>query len=114
LPGLLFTIFHLKRQDINIETATQIYIVNGTNGKWQFPFVCSKHKAEKAKFCLFTANGNGKQKFVFLGRQTINDNRQLLFQQTCQSMAILMDTEWQQQKNGSIIASPVGTEGYTR
>jgi hypothetical protein len=67
-----------------------------------------------ANLRLFTANGNGIQKFVFLGQQTINGNRQLLFQQTCQSMAILMDTDWQQQKNGSIISSPVGTEGYTR
>jgi hypothetical protein len=32
--------------------------------------------------CLLK-NGNGKQKFVFLGRQMINGNRRLLFQQTC-------------------------------
>ncbi len=28
----------------------------------------------------------GKRKFVFLGRQMINDNRGLLFQQTCPCM----------------------------
>ncbi len=39
-----------------------------------------------AKIRLFAANGNGKRKFVFLGRQMINGNRRLLFQQTCQSM----------------------------
>ncbi len=31
-------------------------------------------------------HGNGKRKFVFLGRQTINGNRPLLFQQLCPSM----------------------------
>jgi hypothetical protein len=30
-------------------------------------------------FRLFSANGNVKRKFVFLGRQTINGNRRLLF-----------------------------------
>ncbi len=29
-------------------------------------------ETETANFCLFAANGNGKRKFVFLGRQTIN------------------------------------------
>jgi hypothetical protein len=37
-------------------------------------------------FPYVAANGNGKQKFVFLDRQTINCNRLLLFQQTCPSM----------------------------
>ncbi len=36
---------------------------NGTNGKLQLPFSAA----------------NGKRKFVFLGRQTINGNRRLLF-----------------------------------
>jgi hypothetical protein len=39
-------------------------------------------QAQKANFRLFAANGNAEQKFVFLGRQTINGNRRLLFQQT--------------------------------
>jgi hypothetical protein len=34
---------------------------------------------ETANFCLFA--GYGKRKFVFLGRQTINCDRRLLFQQ---------------------------------
>jgi hypothetical protein len=42
----------------------------------------SKRKTELTEngyFCLFAANGT--QKFVFLGRQTINANRRLLFRQ---------------------------------
>jgi hypothetical protein len=38
-----------------------------------------------AIFRLFDANENGKQMFVFLGWQTKNGNRLLLFQQTCLS-----------------------------
>ncbi len=34
----------------------------------------------------FSANGNGKRKFVFLGRQTRNGSQRLLHQQTCPSM----------------------------
>jgi hypothetical protein len=54
---------------------------------------------ENGNFYLFTANGklerqisggfatdgNGKRTSVFLGRQIINGNQRLLFQQTCQS-----------------------------
>jgi hypothetical protein len=43
---------------------------NGTNGKWQFPFVFCKRKMER----LLATKGNGKQAFVFLGQQTINGN----------------------------------------
>jgi hypothetical protein len=43
-------------------------------------------KTEKASFRLFSANGNGKWKFVFLGRSMINGNRRSLFQQMCPSM----------------------------
>ncbi len=45
---------------------------------------------------IYTENGNlrlfapnGRRKFIFLGRQTINGNRHLLFQQTYPSMAII-------------------------
>jgi hypothetical protein len=38
-------------------------------------------KTENGNFRLFSANG--KWKFVFLGQQTMNGNRCLLFQQTC-------------------------------
>ncbi len=31
-------------------------------------------------------SANGKRKFVFLGRQTINGNQRLLCQQTCPSV----------------------------
>ncbi len=60
--------------------------------------VCSKQteisvcllqmKNATANFSLFAANGNGKQNFVFLGQQTINGNRQLLFQQSWQCMLL--------------------------
>ncbi len=50
-------------------------------------YICTYiQKTETVNFRLFVANGNGKQKFVFLGRQTINSNRRLLFQQTCLSI----------------------------
>jgi hypothetical protein len=35
---------------------------------------------------LFVANENRKLQSVFIGRQTINSNWRLLFQQTCPSM----------------------------
>jgi hypothetical protein len=47
---------------------------NGTNGRWQVPFVFCKRKTETANFGFVTANGNGKWKFVFLGQQMINGN----------------------------------------
>jgi hypothetical protein len=47
---------------------------NATNAKRQLAHVCCEQKAEIANFRLFAANGNGKRKFVFLGRPTINGN----------------------------------------
>jgi hypothetical protein len=38
------------------------------------------------RLLLQTENSNGKQKFVFLGRKTINGSQLLLFQQTCSSV----------------------------
>jgi hypothetical protein len=38
---------------------------------------------EDGNLRLLAANGKGKPMFVVLGRQTINGNRRLLFQQTC-------------------------------
>jgi hypothetical protein len=38
---------------------------------------------EKGNFRLFAGDRNGKRKFFFLDRQTINGNRLLLCQQTC-------------------------------
>jgi hypothetical protein len=43
-------------------------------------------KTETANFRLFAAKGSGKRKFVFLGWQTINGYRRLLFHQMCPSM----------------------------
>jgi hypothetical protein len=35
-----------------------------------------QRKTETANFRLFAVNGNGKRKFVLVGQQTINGNRQ--------------------------------------
>jgi hypothetical protein len=43
--------------------------------KQRIPFVCCKWKMKMANSRLFAANGNGKQKCVFLGQQTLNNNR---------------------------------------
>ncbi len=40
--------------------------------------------------CIYVYRKNGKRKFVFLGRQTINRNRRLLFPKTCQSMIVTL------------------------
>ncbi len=37
-------------------------------------------ETETANFRLFAANGDGKRKSIFLGQQTINGHRLLLFQ----------------------------------
>jgi hypothetical protein len=63
---------------------------NITNGKRQLPFVC----CERLTSVCFLSTGNRKQKFVFLGRQTINCYRCLLFQQTCPSMRIFNMYRW--------------------
>jgi hypothetical protein len=43
-----------------------------------------KRNLRKTSVCLLqTENGNGNQKYIIFGRQTINGDRQLLFQQTC-------------------------------
>ncbi len=42
-----------------------------------------KRKTELISLRLFAANGNGKRTTVFLGRQTVNGNQGLLFQETC-------------------------------
>jgi hypothetical protein len=61
---------------------------NEINRKRSLPFVSCKRKTETANLRWLAKNGNGKRIFVFPGRQTINDNRRRLFQETCQSMLI--------------------------
>ncbi len=56
-----------------------------TNGNLQLLFCSCKWKIEITNFHLFAANGNGKQKFVFLGWQMINSNLLLRFPQMCSS-----------------------------
>jgi hypothetical protein len=53
-------------------------------------------QTETANFRFFAAYRNGKWSFVFLGRQTINDGRRLLFQQTLPSMTTIRITRKQQ------------------
>ncbi len=43
---------------------------------------------------IYSENGDVKRKFVFLGGQTINGNRQLLFQQMCLSMSKYLLIWW--------------------
>jgi hypothetical protein len=59
-----------------------------------FRLFAAKRKTETANFHLSSANG--KRKFVFLGRQTINGIRSLLFQPTCLSMhTVKRYTQWE-------------------
>jgi hypothetical protein len=73
---------------------------NGTDGKWQLPFVCCKRKTEAENLPFFDANGNGNRKFVFIGLETVNGNRRLLFQQTYPTMYVYIYAAVSK-KNGS-------------
>jgi hypothetical protein len=79
-PELLFSIFHLERQHINININIKIYT-----------HTLKTELKEEDNISLFAANG--KRKFVFLGRQMINGNRRLLFQQTCPSILEMSSME---------------------
>jgi hypothetical protein len=75
---------------IYINISLFIYIIN----IYIYIFICihiykENGTYENCNFCLFSANGNRKRNFVFLGRQMIND-RWLLFKQTCPSMTVLL------------------------
>jgi hypothetical protein len=50
----------------------------GLTENGDFRLFVANRKCKQQTFQLFAANGSGKQKFVFLGRQTINDYRRLL------------------------------------
>jgi hypothetical protein len=56
------------------------YIYIGISTLYTVYIYPEKELTENENFHLFAANR--KKKFVFLGRQTINGNRRLLFQQT--------------------------------
>ncbi len=63
--------------------------VNGTQNWWKMATsVCLLQTDNRNSKLprLFAANRNGKRKFVFIARQTINGKWRLLFQQTCPSM----------------------------
>ncbi len=47
-----------------------------------FIYIHTENLIENGNFCLFAAIRNGKRKFVFPGRQTMNGNQRLLSQQT--------------------------------
>ncbi len=60
---------------------------NGKRNQWKMATsLCFLTENRKVKLPLFAANRNGKRKFVFLPRQTINENQRLLFQQTWPSI----------------------------
>jgi hypothetical protein len=73
---------------LHVHVSMFLQTENGTRGKRQLPFFSWKWKMDTPNFRLFAANGNGKQKFVFLSRQMKNANGRLLFQQTCPSMPV--------------------------
>ncbi len=77
---------------VNLNGSIYIYTENKTKGKWQFLFVCCKWETETVNSYLFAANRNGKQKFVFLGWQTVNGNWRLLFQQMYRYPSIVLCT----------------------
>jgi hypothetical protein len=52
-------------------------------------FAANGKQKRQTNFRSFSANG--KWKFVYLGRQTKNGNRRLLFRQRCPSMVICMN-----------------------
>ncbi len=59
----------------SIYVCVNICTEKGPNGKQQLLTVCYKWKIELANFYLFAPSGNGKGKFVFLGRQMITGDR---------------------------------------
>ncbi len=80
-PCLIVSMSHC----LHVSMSMSSHFRNSTNRKrnrkkMATSFVFCKWKTETANFCLLEANENGKQKFVFLGQQTINGNRRLLFQ----------------------------------
>ncbi len=54
-------------------------------------YVRNTELMENGSFRLFAANGNGKRKFDFHGRKTINGNRWVVFQQQWPSMPLSRD-----------------------
>jgi hypothetical protein len=76
---------------LHVSEITQTKTGNTVLENSNFYFFATNGKGQAANFRLFAANGNGKRKFVFLGRQTINDYRRSLFQQTCTSMVPRID-----------------------
>ncbi len=101
--GLSFPFFCRKWQHININININVNINSKINVNIKmnininnFIYTCThtslpntrkKKLTENGNFRLFAVNRNGKRKFVFLGRQTINANRRLLFQQMYPSWA---------------------------
>jgi hypothetical protein len=59
------------------------------NGNFRL-FAANGKQEEQSSVCL----SKTEQKFVFLGRQTINSNRRLLFQHMCPSIAITLDYDF--------------------
>jgi hypothetical protein len=70
------------------KTANSVCLLQTENGNGKLLFLHWERKTEMANFCFFAANGNKKQKFIFLGWGTMGSNRHFRFQQTCPSMLI--------------------------
>jgi hypothetical protein len=70
-PPLIINMYkHKLKNTQNVTNENAYFRFFGANGKWKWQTsVCS----------VQTETGNGKHKFVFCGRQTINGNRRLLF-----------------------------------
>jgi hypothetical protein len=56
---------YIRKMELKVKTTTSLCLVQMENGNSKLPF--------------FPANGNGKRKSVFLGRQTIIGDQQLCF-----------------------------------
>ncbi len=87
---------------IHIYIYIYIHIIN-TN-IYTVPFYVNIYtrKTATSVSLLQTENENGKQKFVFLGQQTINGNRRLLFQHTVRALLCLLLRTWQMYKKSNI------------
>jgi hypothetical protein len=100
LPGLPFSVFRLMFPFLHVA------ILHVSISLFPEFRTRKTELTEDGNFCLLAANGKlkrktsvcvlktgtRKQKFVFLDRQTINGNRQLIFQQTHPSVLTLYCT----------------------
>ncbi len=103
-PVLPFSVFGLEWQHIytHIYIDIDIFIFIYLLQYWyiyMLPFqyiyiyIRKTEQTENGSF-YFLQTENAKQKFVFFGQKTVNDNRLLMFQQTCPSMQFSPTNRW--------------------